>query len=190
MPHRSERTRKLISQDDFYLFLHENDFDVGIQEDPKSYDETIKSSEANKWRIAMQEEIESMKVNKVWDLIPLPEGCGVIESKWVFKTKRDSIEKIVHYKARLVAKGYTLLEGVDYNEPFLPVCKKDSLRVILVVIAYLNLELHQMDVKTSFLNGILKEEVFMDQPKGFQKEGGEVCKLKRSIYGFKQASRQ
>ncbi|KAA0033349.1 Retrovirus-related Pol polyprotein from transposon TNT 1-94 [Cucumis melo var. makuwa] len=95
-------------------------------------------------------------------------------------------------KARLVAKGYTQKDGIDYEETFSPVSKKDSLRIIMALVAHYDLELHQMDVKTAFLNGNLDEEVFMDQPEGFMVEGKEhmVCKLKRSIYGLKQASRQ
>ena len=95
------------------------------------------------------------------------------------------------YKARLVAKGFTQKDGIDYKETFLPVSKKDSLRIIMALVAHYNLELHQMDVKTAFLNGELEEEVYMDQPEGFSIGGKDmVCKLKRSIYGLKQASRQ
>ena len=91
-----------------------------------------------------------------------------------------------------MAKGYTQKEGIDYKETFSPVSKKDSLRIFMTFIAHFDLELHQMNVKTAFLNGALHEEVFMDQPEGFQNKGKEhiVCKLKKSIYGLKQASRQ
>ena len=113
-------------------------------------------------------------------------GC-----KWVFKTKRDSNGNIERYKARLVAKGYTQKDGIDYKETFSPVSKKDSLRIIMALVAHYDLELHQMDVKTAFLNGNLDEEVFMDQPEGFMVEGKErmVCKLRMSTYELKQAFR-
>ncbi|CAA7023599.1 unnamed protein product [Microthlaspi erraticum] len=113
-------------------------------------------------------------------------GC-----KWVFKTKLNCNGNVERYKARLVAKGFNQKEGIDY-ETFSPVSRKDSLRIILALVAQYDLELHQMDVKTAFLNGDLEEEVYMCQPEGFIIEGQEnmVCKLKKSIYGLKQASRQ
>ena len=91
-----------------------------------------------------------------------------------------------------MAKGFTQKEGIDYKDTFSPVSKKDSLRIIMALVAYFNLELHQMDVKTAFLNGNLDEDIYMEQPEGFAKKGNEhlVCKLKKSIYCLKQASRQ
>ena len=140
----------------------------------------------------MKDELLSMKQNEVWDLVELPESCKRVGCKWVFKTKRDSYGNLERYKARLVAKGFTQKDGVDYKETFSLVSKKDSLRIIMALVAHYDLELHQMDVKTAFLNGNLEEEVYMDQPMGFIEKGKErmVCKLKKSIYGLKQASRQ
>ncbi|KAL0549396.1 hypothetical protein IC582_013878 [Cucumis melo] len=130
-----------------------------------------------------------MNDNEIWDLVELPKE---VKELGVFKTKRDSNDNIERYKARLVAKGYTQKDGIEYKETFSPFSKKDSLRIIMALVAHYNLKLHQMDVKTAFLNGNLDEEVFMDQPEGFMVEGKEhmVCKLKRSIYGLKQASKQ
>ena len=122
----------------------------------------------------------------------MPEGIRPIGCKWVFKTKRDSKGNIERYKARLVAKGFTQREGIDFKETFSPVSKKDSFRIIMALVAHMDLELHQMDVKTAFLNGDLMENVYMLQPEGFKAKGSEhlLCKLKKSIYGLKQASRQ
>jgi hypothetical protein len=140
----------------------------------------------------MEEELRSMSSNDVWDLVEIPDGVKQIGNKWVYKTKRDSKGNVERYKARLVAKGYTQKEGVDYNETFSPVSTKDSFMVVMALVAHYDLELHQMDVKTAFLNGDLDEVVFMKQPEGFVVKGKEHmgCMLKRSIYGLKQASRQ
>ncbi|CAJ2672080.1 unnamed protein product [Trifolium pratense] len=110
--------------------------------------------ESNLWYYAMKDEMNSMKNNGVWDLVELPNEMKVIGWKWVFKTKRDSLGNIKRYKARLVAKGFNQKEIIDYIETFSPVSKKDFLRVILALIAYFDLELHQMDVKTAFLSGV------------------------------------
>ncbi|KAL4032328.1 hypothetical protein IC575_005399 [Cucumis melo] len=133
-----------------------------------------------------------MNDNKVWNLVELPKESKRVGCKWVFKTKRDSNGNIERYKARLVVKGYTQKDDIDYKETFSPVSKKDSLRIIMALVAHYDLEFHQMNVKTVFLNENLDEKVFMDQLEGFMVKGKErmVCKLKRSIYGLKQASRQ
>ncbi|KAJ0539592.1 putative RNA-directed DNA polymerase [Helianthus annuus] len=140
----------------------------------------------------MIDELESMKKNDVWDLVELPNDVKPVGCKWVFKTKLDPNGNVERYKARLVAKGYTQKEGIDYQETFSPVSRKDSLRIVMALVAHFDLELHQMNVKTAFLNGDLDEDVYMKQPEGFKPEGQEylVYKLKKSIYGLKQASRQ
>ena len=104
----------------------------------------------------MKEEMNSMASNRVWDLVELPDGIKVIGCKWVFKTKKDSLGNIERHKARLVAKGFNQREGIDYTET---VSKKDSLRIIMALVAHFDFDLHQMDVKTAFLNGNLEEEV-------------------------------
>ena len=135
--------------------------------------------------------MNSMATNGVWDLVILPNGAKTIGCKWVYKIKKDSLGNIERYKARLVAKGFTQKKGIDYKEIFSPVSKKDSLHIILALVAHFDFELQQMDVKITFLNRELEEEVYMKQPKGFSSSQGElVYKLKKSIYGLKQASRQ
>ena len=105
-----------------------------------------------------------MQQNEVWDLVELPEDYKTVRCKWVFKTKRDSTGNIEHHKAKLVPKGFTQKDGIDYKETFLPVFRKDSLIIIMALVAHYDLELHQMDVKTTFLNGNLEEEVYMNKP--------------------------
>ena len=130
-----------------------------------------------------------------WDLVELPNGKRPIQCKWVYKTKKDSLGNIERYKVRLVAKGFTQKEGIDYTDTFSPVSKKDSLRIILALVAHFDLELQQMDVKTTFLNGDLEEEVYMKQPEGFEinlkksTRAKLVCRLKKALYGLKQGSR-
>ena len=125
------------------------------------------SEYASEWFSAMQEEMKSMSTNKVWDLVEIPQGAKTVGCKWVYKTKYDSKGNIERFKARLMAKDFTQREGIDYNENFSHVSSKDSFRIIMALVAHFNLELHQMDVKTAFLNGDLYENVYMDQPEGF-----------------------
>ena len=140
----------------------------------------------------MKDKMKSMKDNGVWDLVELPGGVKLIGCKWIFKTKRDSKGNIVRYKARLVAKGFTQKEGIDYKETFSPVSSKDSFRIIMTLMTHYDLKVHQMDVKTVFLKGNVDETIYMVQPENFESNDSKqlVCKLKRSIYGLKQASRQ
>ena len=122
----------------------------------------------------------------------MPYSVKTVGCKWVFKIKKDSYGNIERHKARLVAKGFTQREGFDYTKTFSPISRIDSLRVIIALVAHFDLELHQMDVKTTFLNGELEEEIYMKQPKEFSLSTGDhlVCKLNKSINGLKQASRQ
>src|ERR1051325_9452532 len=139
----------------------------------------------------MDLEMESMYSNSVWELIDQPDGIKPIGCKWIYKRKRDAVGKVQTFKARLVAKGYTQREGVDYEETFSPVAMLKSIRILLSIATYYDYEIWQMDVKTTFLNGYLDESIYMSQPEGFIEQNREqkVCKLKKSIYGLKQASR-
>jgi len=186
---RPQRARKSPIPDDYIVYECE---EVQMEDEPTSFEEAMRSTEASKWQEAMEDELKSMSTNKVWDLEKIPEGAKTVGCKWVYKVKRDSKGNIERYKARLVAKGFTQREGIDYNETFSPVSSKDSFRIIMALVAHFDLELHQMDVKTAFLNGDLEERVYMAQPKGFVVTGKERmgCRLKKSIYGLKQASRQ
>ena len=121
----------------------------------------MESTNAQKWIDAMNEDIKFMKDNDIWDLVPLPEGAKPIGCKWIFKTKRDSKGDVERYKARLVAKGFTQKECINYTETFSLILSKDSFRTIMASVAHFDLELHQMNVKTVFLNGDIDETIYM-----------------------------
>ncbi|KAA0047436.1 Retrovirus-related Pol polyprotein from transposon TNT 1-94 [Cucumis melo var. makuwa] len=142
----SVRLRRSAISDDYLVYLHESEFDLSIDNDPVSFSQAIKGDNSTKWLDAMKEELKSTNDNEVWDFVELPKESKRIGCKWVFKTKRDSNGNIERYKARLVAKGYTQKDGIDYKETFSPVSKKDSLRIIMALVAHYDLELHQMDV--------------------------------------------
>ncbi|CAL5393971.1 unnamed protein product [Camellia sinensis] len=160
--------------------------------EPESFQEAQNHKEKSSWQQSMQEEMQSLQKNQTYDLVKLPQGRKALQNKWVFKLKKDGSGKLVKYKARLVVKGFGQKKGIDFDEIFSPVVKMTSIRVVLGLAASLNLELEQMDVKTAFLHGDLKEEIYMEQPEGFEVKGKEnlVCRLKKSLYGLKQAPRQ
>jgi hypothetical protein len=169
------------------VYMSEDVNDIGKMDDPASYKESMKNENLLKWHEAMEEELRSMSSNDVWDLVEISDGVKRVSCKYVYKTKYDSKGKIKRFKTRLVAKGFTQREGIDYTENFSHVSKKDSFRIVMALVAHYDLELHQMDVKTVFLNGELQEIVYMAQSKGFAIEGKEHmgCRLKKFIYGLK-----
>ncbi|GJW69436.1 retrotransposon protein, putative, ty1-copia subclass [Tanacetum coccineum] len=187
--HRSKRTHRAPNR--LCLNVEVEEHSLGDLNEPTSYKAAMLDSESNKWIDAMNAEIQSMMDNMVWVLVDLPPGYKTVGSKWLFKKKTDK-DGIVHvYKACLVAKGYTQLYGVDYEETFSPVADIRAIRILISIAAYYDYEIWQMDVKTAFLNGYLDEDIYMVQPKGFvdPNHPRKVCKLQRSIYGLKQASR-
>ena len=125
----------------------------------------------------------------IWTLVDLPVDRQAIENKWIFKKKTDADSNITIYQARLVAKGFRQVQGVDYDETFSPAAMLKSIRIMLAIATFY--EIRQMEVKTAFINGFLKEELYMMQPEGFvnPKGANKMCKLQRSIYGLVQASR-
>ena len=136
----------------------------------------------------MKEEMVSLKKHGAWALVPRPAGVSPIKARWVFKVKLDSNSKPIRYKARVVAKGFQQVYGLDYHETFAPVAKIKSMKLVLAIAAQFDLELKQLDFDTAFLNASLTEEVYMEQPDGFQIGGPNlVCKLLKALYGLKQA---
>lgn len=156
--------------------------------EPETYEEAIISPQPVEWKLAMEEEMNSLIKNETWSLVEPPLGRAPIKNRWVFKIKRSGRNN-VKFKARLVAKGFSQRPGIDYGETYSPVVKHDSLRTILSLAAAHDLELLQLDVKTAFLNGDIDEELYTDQPTGFKEDSQMVCLLKKGLYGLKQASR-
>ena len=124
-------------------------------------------------------------------MVPRPQGKSVVTSKWIYKVKFSTDGSVEKCKAKFVARGFSQKEGIDYDETFAPVARYSSIRVIISLASVMGWKLHQMDVKTTFLNGEIEEEVYIEQPKGFELHGREthVCKLKKALYGLKQAPR-
>lgn len=161
--------------------------------DPRTYDEAIKAADGDKWQKASEEEYQSLVSNGTWTLCEKPMGANVIGSRWIYKTKRDESGNITRYKARFVAQGFSQEPGKDYGETHASVARHTSTRTLFALAAKEDWELDNMDVDTAFLNADIKEEIYIRQPRGFEQRGpnGEelVCKLNKSIYGLKQASR-
>lgn len=183
------RTRKMtdIYNDTEEMELDEELYLMGVEE-PANYNQAVKDKE---WRKAMEKEIKSIEENNTWELSKLPTGQKTIGLKWIFKLKRDADGRIVKHKARLVAKGYVQEHGVDFEEIFAPVTRLETVRLLLALSAKINWEVHHLDVKTTFLNGELSEDVYMKQPEGFEKLGQEhmVYRLVKALYGLCQAPR-
>lgn len=163
---------------------------LALNQDPLSLDEALSSLESNQWQKAMEEEFMSLQKNNTWTLCDLPPGKKAIPCKWVFKTKRDETNDIYKYKARLVIKGCAQRKGFDYNEVYSPVIRYSSLRYLFSLAVKYDLNIDQMDAVSAFLQGDIEEEIYMCQPPNFKQNDTQVCLLKKSLYGLKQASRQ
>ncbi|KAE8709398.1 Agamous-like MADS-box protein AGL6 [Hibiscus syriacus] len=167
-------SRRLIT---FIIVKWESNFQEAVQE--------------KKWRDAMDEEIKAIEKNDTWELTSLPKGHKAIGVKWVYKTKQNAKGEIERHKARLVAKGYSQKAGIDYDEIFAPVARLETIRLIISLAAQNKWKIQQMDVKSAFLNGVLEEELYIQQPSGYEVKGHEdkVLKLNKALYGLKQAPR-
>nr|GFB30146.1 retrovirus-related Pol polyprotein from transposon TNT 1-94 [Tanacetum cinerariifolium] len=168
------------------LFCYYDAFLTSVE--PKTYKEALTQS---CWIEAMQEELNKFERLEVWELVPRLDQVMVITLKWIYKVKLDELGGILKNEARLVARGYHQEEGIDFEESFAPVARLEAIRIFLAYAAHVNMVVYQMDVKTVFLNGILREDVYVSQPDGFvdPDNPNHVYKLKKAFYGLKQAPR-
>jgi hypothetical protein len=179
-PRRSKRPRTAKSfGDDFTIYL--------MDDTPKTIVEAFASPDVDDWKEAVHSEMDSILSNGTWELVDQPYGCKLMGCKWVFKKKLSPDGTIDKYKARLVAKGYTQKKGEDFSDTYSPVARLTTIRVLLSLTASHGLLVHQMGVKTAFLNSELEEEIYMTQPDGFIGKGQEdkLCKSMKSLYGLK-----
>nr|GEV78634.1 retrovirus-related Pol polyprotein from transposon TNT 1-94 [Tanacetum cinerariifolium] len=155
---------------------------------PKTYKEALTQT---CWIEAMQEELYEFERLEVWELVPRPDKVMVITLKWIYKVKLDELGGILKNKARLVARSYLQEEGIDFEESFASVARLEAIRIFLAFSTHKNMVVYKMDVKTAFLNGNLREEVYVSQPDGFvdPDNPNHVYKLKKALYGLKQATR-
>ncbi|GJQ98732.1 retrovirus-related pol polyprotein from transposon TNT 1-94 [Tanacetum coccineum] len=162
------------------LFCYYDAFLTAIE--PKTYKDALTQS---CWIEAMQEELNEFERLGVWELVPRPDKVMVITLKWIYKVKLDELGGILKNKARLVAHGYRQEEGIDFEESFAPVARLEAIRIFLAFAAHMNMVVYQMDVKTAFLNGNLREEVYVSQPDGFvdPDNPNHVYKLKKALMG-------
>eukprot|EP00253_Pinus_taeda_P018912 PITA_18912 len=154
--------------------------------EPSSFQEP---AQRQVWVDAMVEEYSSIMTNDVWEVMPRPEDRSKVGSRWTYKIKYATDGSVEKYKNRFVAKGYAQKEGIDYEETIAPIVTYTSIRSVISLAAQLGWEIHQMDVKTMFLNAVIAEEVYIEQPEGFKthEKHTHVCRLKKALYGLKQA---
>jgi hypothetical protein len=155
--------------------------------EPYRVEDALRDSD---WVLTMQEELNNFTRNEVWHLVPRPNQI-VVGTKWVFRNKQYEHGVVIRNKARLVAKGYSQVEGLDFDETYAPVARLESIRILLAYATYHGFKLYQMDVKSAFLNGPIKEEVYVEQPPVFEDSEypNHVYKLSKTLYGLKQAPR-
>lgn len=184
---RSSRTPKPVRMTDYVTYLA-----VGTDtDDPQTVREALSGQERDLWKRAMEEERKSLIKNDTWTLADLPAGRKALETKWVFRTKKDSAGRVERHKARLVVKGCSQKEGIDYQETYSPVIRYASVRFLCALASKYALRMDQMDVATAYLHGELEEEIYVTPPKELAEpnQGKKVWRLKKSMYGLKQSGR-
>ena len=175
-----------------------------VSETPVSFSRATSSQDASKWIKAMQEETSNLENRGTWDIVPRPSGKRLVSNKWVFKIKTRADGSVERYKARLVARGFSQQKGVDYNETYAPVTTAETLRTMLAVATAKQLKTKHIDIKAAYLHADVEEDIYMELPEGYEipssaRSGGGggatraadeqvlCCKLKKSLYGLRQA---
>ena len=159
-----------------------------VLKDPLSYEEAISRPDAIHWKRACAEEMEEFVRQKIFSTVASPKGHKMIGCKWVFKMKHDADGQVERYKARLIAQGFSQIPGIDFNETFAPVTQHQTFQTLLVLVNQHHWHIHQMDVKTAFLNGNLENKIYMKIPPGVESDTEQVWLLYKALYGLKQAS--
>ena len=177
-------------RDQAYLEAVELYISANSSNEPRTYHEAMEGPNSDEWYAAMEEEFTSLQNHGTWEVVPRPEGRRVVSSKWVYRVKYDANGKISRYKARLVARSFTQVYGVDYTDTFAPVTRLETLRLLFALAIQKDWEVRQIDVKTAYLYGDLDEEVYMEPPEGSTNPKGHVYRLRKAIYGLKQAGRE
>lgn len=182
-------------QQHYYGSIYATQLAAPDEQEPLTYQQVKDSSHRDDWLAAMRNELQSLMKARTWRYVQKPATANLVGCKWVYKIKRDKDGNIGKFKARLVARGFTQVYGVDYAETYAPVARYSSIRLILALAAHYNWELHQMDVKTAYLNGVLDVPIYMRPPEGLDLIGQacpaeQVCLLVKSLYGLKQSGRR
>jgi hypothetical protein len=172
-PDEEENEIAYTSDDQIFAIIAGDEF--------TSLEDARNSSEWPEWEKAIQKELAQLNQMGTWRLVEKPCNAIPIANKWTFVRKRNKAGEIIKYKARLVAKGCTQRPGYDYVETFSPVVRMDTIRAILALVPIMGLKIHQLDIKGAYLNGILKEKVYMRQPEGYEDETDRICELLKTL---------
>jgi hypothetical protein len=181
--HQQRQSKKTKTLSSYMAFMCDL-----VEKEPTCFEEFVQKIE---WMDAMTEEYQSIMKNDVWEVVPRLKNKDVVSSKWIYKIKHAPDKSIEKHKERFVARGFSQKEGIDYEETFSPVARYSSIRTTIALVAKMNWKLHHMDMKIAFVNGVIEEEVYIEQPQGFEVEYRKthVCGLKKALYGLKQAPR-
>nr|KAJ0219165.1 hypothetical protein LSAT_V11C300121660 [Lactuca sativa] len=171
--------------------MSQHQYCFNIKNDPNTFNEVMDSRNVHFWKEVIQDEIDSIMHNNTWVLSYLHPACKALGCKWILKRKMKVDGTIDKYKSKLVVQGFRKNEGIDFFDTYAPVARISTIILLLALVAIHNLLIHQMDVKTAFLNGDLDEEIYMKQPEGFVMLGNKhkLCKLKKSLYCLNQATK-